>query len=726
VKTMHPRSAAGLIRDWNAVTRFADRPSEWVLALFLADRDEAAFRELLRRHGPHVWAVCRRLLPGPGDADDAFQETFLALVRNGRQVRTPGALAGWLDRTARRAAGAIRRKQARRAEVEEAAPVREGGTMDGPDPDRAEAVRAAVAELPEKYRLPVTYRYLAGLTPQEVAAALGLPERTGRTRLQRGVAMLRERLAGKGLAVGAGIGTGTVTLESALTAAAEAVPEYVLTALLDAVKALPVKRSLLAAVLGVVTFRRGMIVGWTLAAGMATALVLMPDSKPQPVRISSNSPTDKGSTMRGTSIFATAVALLLAPKAPAQTFTKIVDSGTPIPGGTGNFTNLGAGPFSGSNIGFVGQGANNQSGVYTIPVAGGPISIIADTQTPIPGGPGNFTNFSGNGTNKGFAISGPLVAFSGLAYSSDPFPGSPLASGVYVGTAGNAPTVIADQNTQVPGGTGNFYSFTGGTSVAFSGNSLVFTADRASGGRYLYTRPISGGPIVPLVDQSTPIPGGNFTGLDFSAVSGNVAAFISSMKGIYTVPTTGGAVTRLVDTNTLVPNGSGTFVRFTYMGFSNSFVTFEGGASASDRGIYAVPVGGGAVAKLADRNTPIPGGSGTFNSFGRSEAYGPDAVFLAAGANGKNGLYKTPLEGGTVTKIIGPGDVLDGKTVDNLNLGWNADDGGSRYSFAALFTDGSAAVYVFTPVHEPTGLLPFSVAAAAGAFALGRWLSGGL
>src|SRR5262245_11114157 len=210
---MSHRTALGLVLTWHDVARFADWPSEQVLERYVANRDEAAFRELLRRHAPHVWAVCRRELASIDLAEDAFQNTFLSLIRKGHQIRQLGALAGWLDRTARRAAGEIRRQSARRTKLEESAPVRADATPDESG-QRFEAIRAAVADLPDRYRLPITYRYLAGLTAAEVAAVLGVPEETGRTQVKRGLELLRTRLAARAMAVGLGV----TTIEAALKA----------------------------------------------------------------------------------------------------------------------------------------------------------------------------------------------------------------------------------------------------------------------------------------------------------------------------------------------------------------------------------------------------------------------------------------------------------------------------------------------------------------------------
>src|SRR5262245_17437784 len=66
---------------------------------YRTDGNPGAFTALVHRHGPMVWGVCRNTL-GEADAEDAFQATFIALIRSGHTIRDPAAVGGWLHRVA--------------------------------------------------------------------------------------------------------------------------------------------------------------------------------------------------------------------------------------------------------------------------------------------------------------------------------------------------------------------------------------------------------------------------------------------------------------------------------------------------------------------------------------------------------------------------------------------------------------------------------------------------
>src|SRR5205814_210781 len=155
----------------------AEEPDADLLARFARDRDEAAFAELVRRHGPMVLAVCRRVLGCPHDADDAFQAAFLVLARRAGTLRLRGSVGDWMHGVARRAASAARRAAARRParEATHTPPPR------APADDLAE-LRAVLdeelARLPEKYRAVLVLADLQQKDRRQVAAELGVAEGT--------------------------------------------------------------------------------------------------------------------------------------------------------------------------------------------------------------------------------------------------------------------------------------------------------------------------------------------------------------------------------------------------------------------------------------------------------------------------------------------------------------------------------------------------------------------
>jgi RNA polymerase sigma factor (sigma-70 family) len=184
----------------------APRPAtdRQLLEEFAAHRDEAAFAELVARHGPMVLRVCRRLLRQEQDAEDAFQATFLVLARNGGSIRTREALAGWLYGVAYRIATKAKRSAARRRDHEGRAGA--SAPRATPDPswnDVQDALDREVERLPGPFRAAFALCVLEGKTVPEAAAALGCKMGTVSSRLTRARRLLRERLARRGIALSA-------------------------------------------------------------------------------------------------------------------------------------------------------------------------------------------------------------------------------------------------------------------------------------------------------------------------------------------------------------------------------------------------------------------------------------------------------------------------------------------------------------------------------------------
>jgi RNA polymerase sigma factor (sigma-70 family) len=170
-----------------------DKTDGQLLEQFLNEREEAAFAALVRRHGPMVLGVCRRILGNLADADDAFQATFIVLVRKARSLSSRSVVGDWLHGVARRTAHRARADAARRRAKEQ---IVKRSDVSGPESrnDWLTLLDEELSRLPEKYRLPIVLCDLEGNTRLEAAKRLGWPEGTVASRLVRGRALLAKRL----------------------------------------------------------------------------------------------------------------------------------------------------------------------------------------------------------------------------------------------------------------------------------------------------------------------------------------------------------------------------------------------------------------------------------------------------------------------------------------------------------------------------------------------------
>ena len=141
----------------------------------------------MHRHGPLVWGVCRRILAHHQDAEDAFQATFLVLVRKAASIQARTLLANWLYGVAHRTALKARAVAERRARRE-----KQVTTM--PEPqcqprgswrDLEPLLDQELARLPDKYRVAVLLCDLEGKTGKDAAHQLKIPEVTLASRLAR-------------------------------------------------------------------------------------------------------------------------------------------------------------------------------------------------------------------------------------------------------------------------------------------------------------------------------------------------------------------------------------------------------------------------------------------------------------------------------------------------------------------------------------------------------------
>jgi RNA polymerase sigma factor (sigma-70 family) len=227
----------GLV-DWlrrvTASAAEADVADGQLVRRFAHEHDAAAFEALVRRHGPLVWGVCRRLLAHEADAEDAFQATFLVLARKAAAISKGASVRSWLYGTALRVATRARSQLGRRSALER--PLPETAAAATPAAAEGRDLRHVLDEeigrLPAHERLTVILCDLEGKTHDEAARELGCPRGTVGARLSRARERLRRRLTGRGVTLSAAALAAALSRREAL-----AVPAPLIRSTVEAVTA---------------------------------------------------------------------------------------------------------------------------------------------------------------------------------------------------------------------------------------------------------------------------------------------------------------------------------------------------------------------------------------------------------------------------------------------------------------------------------------------------------
>jgi RNA polymerase sigma factor (sigma-70 family) len=216
--------------------RFDDRtPDRDLLRRFGAERDESAFAEIVRRHGPMVLRTCRRVLHDGHDAEDICQAAFLLLARKAASAGWHDSIAGWLFQTAYRLSLKARTTAGRRARHEAHA-----RPLPQPDPVAELTVRELqvilddeLSRLPEKYRAPILLCCLEGRSRDEAARCLGWTVAAVKDRLERGRERLRIRLSRRGVLLGTSLLSAWLLEGAAQATCASVAPQAVARAALS-------------------------------------------------------------------------------------------------------------------------------------------------------------------------------------------------------------------------------------------------------------------------------------------------------------------------------------------------------------------------------------------------------------------------------------------------------------------------------------------------------------
>jgi hypothetical protein len=312
------------------------------------------------------------------------------------------------------------------------------------------------------------------------------------------------------------------------------------------------------------------------------------------------------------------------------TLRRVVDLRTPVPNGSGTFVTLGVFSASGNNVVFNGL---DPQGIYLFDATTSALKRVADLHTRVPGGRGRFT-----GVGTPF-IAGGKVAFFG--YRDRLHPGTYGSSNAQLGIYlfnGTTLSRIADRTTQIPGGVGTFIDL-GIAGMSGGKNVLFYGLGSGQRGLYLFHKRT----LLRVADLKTPIPQGSGNFMNFEilapwslpvvspALSGANVAFrgfgSGGQEGIYLFD--GIAPSRVADLNTAIPDGVGTFMSISFPAVGEGGVAFHGRGSGGQQGIYLFD--GATLSRVVDRNTPIPGDSGTFTGFGPPVISGAKVAFNGFG-----------------------------------------------------------------------------------------------
>jgi RNA polymerase sigma factor (sigma-70 family) len=195
------------LRKVCAVDAARDLSDAELLSRFKVEHDETAFSVLVHRHGPMVLGVCRRVLGSGANTEDAFQATFMVLVRRAGSIYCfNSSLSSWLYGVAQRVAIKARKQEATRRLRE-----RQRETMLTAEPlddltwqELLGVLDEEMARLADKFRAPLVLCYLQGKSYEQAARELGWPKGTLTKRIGRARELLRQQLVRRGVTLSAG------------------------------------------------------------------------------------------------------------------------------------------------------------------------------------------------------------------------------------------------------------------------------------------------------------------------------------------------------------------------------------------------------------------------------------------------------------------------------------------------------------------------------------------
>ncbi|MCA9170983.1 MAG: hypothetical protein KDB23_25090 [Planctomycetales bacterium] len=301
-----------------------------------------------------------------------------------------------------------------------------------------------------------------------------------------------------------------------------------------------------------------------------------------------------------------------------------------------------------------------------------------------------------NGAGNFLGFDKPVLSGSTIAFSS--------GQAIYLApSTGGAISVVVDLDDAIPGGNGNFTEI---NSVRSSSETILAFRARGSNDQLgIYAASTTDQTISVIADRNTAIPNGSgrFSGMSLESVSGSMIAFSggntsSNQRGIY-VGSTNGGLTHVADQNTAIPGGVGTFDRLGQPGVAlhDNMVAWKGEGMDSQRGIYIGNVADGSIVRVADTNFMIPNGIGNFRHFYVPYLSDEIVAFEGLGDSAQEGIYAAYLDGAILARVadlntpVPMGDGNFSKLFFNGNTSVSVS--GNMIAFRGLDASGKAGIY---------------------------------
>jgi hypothetical protein len=340
----------------------------------------------------------------------------------------------------------------------------------------------------------------------------------------------------------------------------------------------------------------------------------------------------------------------------ANAVSRVADTTTAIPNGTGTFINFGQPSISMGKLAFQGVGESAQEGIYNFTFSNGQLARVVNRTTVRPEG-GTFSSF---GDPALFTTSMAFVGQGGGQTGAYSFANSQIIS-------------VVNSGTPIPGGTGNFTSFDN----TVSDGSNYFFIGRGVSQMGIFRK--SGSVISPVLTNHTEIPGtgSRFTGLGNLSIDGPNMAFNGVLGGVGGVYGWFGSEMRIIaDKRTPIPGGGGVFNSFGAPAIGGSGVAFLAYDSASRPGLYAWV--DGELVRVIDTSTTLDGKRVSSLAISKDAVIGDKITFQATFTDGTMGVFAATLPRTDVAGDVNGDGIVNGS--DFLTLQRNMGQRGHRSS----------------------------------------------